>query len=60
MKNLFVFICLVFATQTIFGQAVTVKGTVSDNFGSIIGATISVEGTQIGTVTGIDNGFSCF
>ena len=60
MKKLFTFtlLLLIFTAHTVFGQEITVTGTVSDQFGPLAGATIVVEGTSIGTVTGTDGTYS--
>ncbi len=39
-------------------QPIQVKGVVSDNFGPIIGASVVVKGTTVGTSTGVDGSFS--
>jgi len=57
MKNYFMLICLVFSFQTLFAQEVTVKGIVKDETGPLIGVTVVVEGTQIGTVTDVDGNY---
>ena len=42
---------VLFATQA-NAQNITVTGTVSDNLGPVIGASIQVEGTSNGCITG--------
>lgn len=44
---------VLFATQA-NAQNITVTGTVSDNLGPVIGASIQVEGTSNGCITDID------
>lgn len=39
-------------------QTATVTGTVTDNYGPVIGATVMVKGTSIGSTTDIDGKFS--
>jgi len=58
MKNFFILICIVFSVQASFGQQITVKGTVTDQSGALVGVTVVIDGTQNGTVTGIDGGYS--
>ncbi len=41
----------------LYGQF-TIKGTVSDNSGSLIGVSVLLEGTSIGTATDLDGSFS--
>ena len=38
-------------------QEITVTGTVTDNLGPVIGASIQVEGTTIGCITDIDGNY---
>ena len=46
-------------SATIFAQNITVRGNVTDGSGeSLVGVTVQVEGTGIGTVTDIDGNFS--
>ena len=51
--------CLLLAmTTALFGQTITVKGTVSDAFGDpVTGAYVVVTGTTNGTSTGVDGDF---
>ena len=46
------------ASVSLMAQTVTVKGTVSDNVGPVIGASIIEKGTSNGTVTDLDGAFS--
>ena len=48
---------VLFATQA-NAQNITVTGTVSDNLGPVIGASIQVEGTSNGCITDIDGNYS--
>ncbi len=48
---------MLFATAS-FAQNATVKGSISDSMGPMIGASVSVDGTQIGTVTELDGTFT--
>lgn len=43
---------------TVSGFAQTVTGTVTDNFGPVIGAAVMVQGTQVGATTDIDGNFT--
>ncbi|HYQ59351.1 MAG TPA: carboxypeptidase-like regulatory domain-containing protein [Draconibacterium sp.] len=58
MKNLLFIICILFSAQSLFGQEITVTGTVTDETGPMIGVTVVVEGTQMGTITDIDGNYS--
>ena len=40
------------------GFAQTVTGTVTDNYGPVIGAAVMVQGTKIGTTTDMDGNFT--
>lgn len=43
----------------LFAQNITVKGTVTDELGEpLIGVTVQIQGTGIGTTTGADGGYS--
>lgn len=56
----YVWIALLFVTQAVFAQQVSVKGTVisgSDNF-PVIGASIVEKGTTNGTITDMDGNFA--
>ncbi len=58
MKLLVSLVCL-FAAMSAYAQSQTVTGTVVDDTGEpIIGATVMVDGTQVGTVTDIDGNFA--
>lgn len=48
---------VLFATQA-SAQDITVTGTVNDNLGPVIGASIQVEGTSNGCITDIDGNYS--
>lgn len=48
---------VLFATQA-NAQNITVTGTVNDNLGPVIGASIQVEGTSNGCITDIDGNYS--
>ena len=48
---------VLFATQA-NAQNITVTGTVTDNLGPVIGASIQVEGTSNGTITDIDGNYT--
>ena len=47
---------VLFATQA-NAQNLTVTGTVTDNLGPVIGASIQVEGTSNGCITDIDGNY---
>ena len=51
------FLSVLFATQA-KAQNITVTGTVNDNLGPVIGASIQVEGTSNGCITDIDGNYS--
>ncbi|MFI3249147.1 MAG: TonB-dependent receptor [Rikenellaceae bacterium] len=48
---------VLFATAT-FAQNISVNGSISDYKGALIGASVSVDGTQQGTVTELDGTFN--
>ena len=50
-------LCVLFATQA-NAQEITVTGTVTDNFGPVIGASVVVDGTSNGCITDLDGKFS--
>ncbi len=61
MKNKFIIcLCMIVAVSlSAFAQNKSVKGTVYDEAGEpVIGATVAVKGTKIGTVTDLDGNFS--
>jgi len=49
---------LLMSITTSVAQNVTVKGTVADDDGPLIGATVKVKGTQTGAVTDLDGKYS--
>lgn len=51
------FLVALFAMQA-KAQEITVTGTVTDNLGPVIGASIQVEGTTIGCITDIDGNYN--
>ena len=54
---LFTIMCLI--SSTILAQSITVRGNVTDGLGeSLVGVTVQVEGTSVGTVTDIDGNFT--
>ena len=60
MKRVFLlFTALVLCIGVAFGQETTIRGTVVDETGeSVIGASVQVEGTTVGTITDMDGNFS--
>lgn len=57
--TLFTFIILLFSLHTVFGQTrATISGNVSDQFGSLPGATVSIEGTSLTTTTDVKGNFT--
>ena len=60
MKGLTFFVLLAFIGMPAFGQEVTITGTVVDEGSNetLIGATIVVKGTTIGTISDIDGNYS--
>ncbi|MGE5420549.1 MAG: carboxypeptidase-like regulatory domain-containing protein, partial [Chloroflexota bacterium] len=58
MRNLFL-ILLFLASATVYGQRVTISGTVSDETGMTLpGATVQVKGTSQGVLTDFDGKYS--
>ena len=45
-------------TVRAIAQNVTVRGSVTDSYGPVIGATVTLKGTDIGTIKDIDGNFS--
>ena len=45
-------------TVSAIAQNVTVRGSVTDSYGPVIGATVTLKGTDIGTITDMDGNFS--
>lgn len=59
LKYLFLLLMLVTGTQILSAQQISVTGAVKDPIGEpLIGVTVTVPGTTIGTVTDIDGKFS--
>src|SRR5690606_38437093 len=56
MKKLIPFLAFFLAVSVAFGQR-TVRGTVTDSSEPLIGATVLVTNTNIGTVTDLDGRF---
>jgi TonB-linked SusC/RagA family outer membrane protein len=57
-KVLFTLLCVLAFGSTILAQEKTVRGLVADESGEpMIGVTVQIEGTSIGTVTDIDGNF---
>ena len=59
-NRLICFFSLLFCCTLLAAQSITVEGTVTGNLDSevLIGASISVKGTTMGTVTDIDGKYS--
>ncbi len=58
-KNLLLLCTMLFSTASVFAQAGSIKGTVTDaNGGPIIGATVVIEGTSKGTVSDVSGNYS--
>ena len=51
-------ITFLLVTVSAIAQTVTVKGSVTDTYGPVIGATVTLKGTDIGTITDMDGNFS--
>ena len=51
-------ITFLLVTVSAIAQTVTVKGSVTDTYGPVIGATVTLKGTDIGTITDLDGNFS--
>lgn len=59
VKQALVLLCLSLFSATILAQTRTVSGTVYDNTNEpLIGATVTVEGTQNGVITDLDGAYS--
>ena len=54
MKNYTLLIACLVLSLSAFGQKGTVSGTVSDEDGNLVGASVFVEGTNVGTITNYD------
>lgn len=48
----------IFMSIVVYGQKRTVKGVVSDAHGPLIGVSVSVKGTNVGTISNIDGTYS--
>ena len=59
LKILLILLLLAFLTNSLFAQEFRIKGTVTDRITNetIPGVTVLIEGTSIGTVTGVDGEF---
>ncbi len=57
-SNFYLLILLLFISNSIFAQRTTINGTVADENGPLIGATIMVENYTIGAITDVDGNFS--
>ncbi len=58
-KKIFLIICgLLFILTTVSAQNIKVKGTITDKFGPVIGASVMVKNTTNGTSTDIDGNYS--
>lgn len=57
-KVLGLLLLLVMLPLGMYAQKITVKGTVSDSGGPLIGATVKVKGSSVGTVTDINGNYS--
>jgi TonB-linked SusC/RagA family outer membrane protein len=58
LRGFVLFTLFLFAGGSVFAQGKTVQGTVTDVSGPVIGASILVQGTQSGTITGADGTYS--
>lgn len=60
IRNMLVSAVLVFTTGTFLSAqgGYTVRGVVEDQYGPVIGATVIEQGTQNGTMTGLDGDFT--
>lgn len=56
--NAILILLFAFATQVIFAQQKSIIGTVSDGSGPLPGATILIQGTNVGTQTDFDGNFT--
>ena len=53
--NIFI---LLWVAVSAMAQTATVTGTVTDDMGPVIGATVTVQGTSIGATTDLDGKFT--
>ncbi len=58
MKYLFVLILFAMSPAWTFAQNVTIKGTVTDHEGPVIGATVKVKGSTTGAITDLDGNYT--
>lgn len=57
--KLFLLLASVFLWSTAFAQSdITVTGTVKDDFESLPGVSVVIQGTTIGTITDVDGKFT--
>ena len=57
-KRAFLLAAFLVAAASLMAQTLTVKGTVKDNMGSVIGASVVVKGTTNGVITDMDGNFT--
>ncbi len=58
LKKRILLICLAIFSLSSIAQNITVRGNITDTSGeSLIGATVQVQGTSVGTVTDIDGNY---
>ena len=56
-SKFFAFLTVLFLTTAAFAQTVRITGTVTDNYGPVIGASVIESGTQNGASTDMDGNF---
>lgn len=57
-KSAWLFAAFLVAATSLMAQTLTVKGTVNDNMGSVIGASVVIKGTTNGVITDMDGNFT--
>jgi len=57
LNKLIATLCIIFCFTTLSAQKSAISGTVSDEFGPLPGASVVIEGTQIGTSTDVNGQF---
>ncbi len=57
-RTLWVILLLFMLPISMYAQKITVKGTVSDNDGPVIGVTVKVNGAQVGAITDFNGEYS--
>ena len=58
MKKIFIFAGMLCASVSMYAQSVKISGTVTDEMGPVMGASVMVKGTKTGTVTDINGRYT--